>query len=67
MDENTARDTYYNFARNRVLLEKYCPSLRLKPEEDLTFPVFVKPESKLTLTSIASGLRNRYEGTDSDP
>ena len=67
VDENTARDTYYNFARNRVLLEKYCPSLRLKPEEDLTFPVFVKPESKLTLTSIASGLRNRYEGTDSDP
>ena len=67
VDENTVRDTYYNFARNRVLLEKYCPSLRLKPEEDLTFPVFVKPESKLTFASIASGLRNRYEGTDSDP
>ncbi len=65
--EDLKRDTYYNFARNRVLIEKYCPSLRLKPEEDMSFPVFMKPERKLSFHDIASGLRNHYEGTDSDP
>lgn len=61
------RDRYYNYPRNRVLIEKYLPGTALRTEDDFDFPVFLKPGKKLSLLDVASGLRNRYEGTDSDP
>ncbi len=63
----TAHDAYYNYPRNRVLTEKFRPEVALRPEDDFHFPVFLKPSFPVAFSDIASGLRNRYEGTDSDP
>lgn len=65
--EDKPSDLYYNFPRNRVLIEKYRPGKALRPEDDRDFPVFFTPSKKLSLRDIAAGLRNRFEGTDSDP
>ena len=65
--EDKPADLYYNFPRNRVLIEKYQPGRALRAKDDASFPVFLKPAWPLSLHDIASGLRNRFEGTDSDP
>ena len=38
-----------------------------KPDEGRTYPVYLKPEKKLTIDDMKTMLRNHYEGTDHDP
>ncbi|MCG5031383.1 C69 family dipeptidase [Mesosutterella sp. OilRF-GAM-744-9] len=60
-------DLYYNYPRNRVLIEKYRGGTPLRSEDDPDFPIFFRPARPLTMLDVAAGLRNRFEGTDSDP
>lgn len=45
----------------------FNPSLEQKPDEGRTYPVYLKPEKKLTVEDMKTVLRNHYDGTEHDP
>ena len=62
-----ARDRVYNDPRVWQIQKLFNPSLEQKPDEGRTYPVYLKPEKKLTVDDMKTMLRNHYEGTDHDP
>ena len=62
---DTDHDKTYNYPRVRELLRLYS-DIRYENIDGL-YPVFVEPKKKLSVQDVASGLRNRYEGTPHDP
>lgn len=64
---NDARDRVYNDPRVWQIQKLFNPSLEQKPDEGRTYPVYLKPEKKLTVDDMKTMLRNHYEGTDHDP
>ncbi len=62
---NGEHDRTYNYPRVRQLLKLYS-GIQYDGEDGL-YPVFVRPERKLTVRDVAEGLRNRYQGTPHDP
>ncbi|SDB61733.1 Dipeptidase [Desulfonatronum thiosulfatophilum] len=58
-------DRTYNYPRVRELMKLYS-GIEYDREDGL-YPVFVRPERKLTVQDVAQGLRNRYQGTAHDP
>ena len=61
------RDRDYNDPRVWQIQKLFNPSLEQKPDEGRTYPVYLKPEKKLTVDDMKTMLRNHYEGTDHDP
>ena len=64
---NDERDRVYNDPRVWQIQKLFNPSLEQKPDEGRTYPVYLKPEKKLTVDDMKTMLRNHYEGTDHDP
>ncbi|SMP62926.1 Dipeptidase [Desulfonatronum zhilinae] len=62
---DSEHDHTYNYPRVRELLKLY--SGIEYAQEDGLYPVFVRPDRKLTVQDVAQGLRNRYQGTPHDP
>lgn len=60
-------DRYYNYERVITLQGKYTKSTLKHPVTDGDFPVFLKPDHKLTVADVESGLENYYQGTPNDP
>lgn len=60
-------DAYYNYQRVITLQGKYTANSLKPPAVDGDFPVFLKPDHKLSVTDVESGLQNYYQGTSMDP
>lgn len=60
-------DSYYNYQRVITLQGKYTKDTLKHPVTDGDFPVFLKPDHKLTIADVESGLQNYYQGTTKDP
>lgn len=58
-------DHTYNYPRVRQLLRLFS-GIEYDQENGL-YPVFVRPERKLTVQDVAAGLRNHYQGSAHDP
>lgn len=65
--QHTANDGYYNYPRVYALQKMYNPDNAERISEPATFPVFMKPEHKLTLADVKKGLRNTYENLNRKP
>ena len=64
---NDARDRTYNDPRVWAIQRAFTPSLEQKIDEGRSFPVFAKPERKLTLDDLRTIMRNHYQGLAFDP
>ena len=53
-----ARDRVYNDPRVWQIQKLFNPSLEQKPDEGRTYPVYLKPEKKLTVDDMKTMLRN---------
>ena len=56
-----SRDRVYNDPRVWQIQKILTPSLKQPVQEGRSFPVYVKPEKKVTLEDMKSILRNHYE------
>jgi dipeptidase len=65
--QNNATDVAYNYPRVTYLQGKYTAKTLKHPVNDGDFPVFLKPDHKLSVADVESGLQNYYQGTASDP
>ena len=59
-------DTTYNYPRVWGLQQFFSPSIKNDVTKN-TFPVFAKPEEKITLTKLRTAFRFHYDNTDHDP
>ncbi|MDC0535807.1 C69 family dipeptidase [Francisellaceae bacterium] len=59
-------DVTYNFLRVWTLQNMYSPELKFSKTEDDS-PTFLKPEKKISVNEVMTGLRNHYQGTANDP
>ena len=59
-------DTTYNYPRVWGLQQFFSPSIKNDITKN-TFPVFAKPEEKITLTKLRTAFRFHYDNTDHDP
>ncbi len=64
---NDSRDRVYNDPRVWQIQKMFNPGTVQKPNDGRTFPVFQKPEKKLTLEDMKTALRSHYQGTEHDP
>ncbi|MGI9276804.1 MAG: C69 family dipeptidase [Endozoicomonas sp.] len=62
--ENSLSDHSYNYPRVRRLLNLYSDIDH--DDNDGLFPVFPVPSRKMTVASVAAGLRDHYQGTAHD-
>jgi len=60
-------DITYNYQRVISLQGKYTPSTLKHPVSNGDFAVFLKPEHKLSVADVESGLQSYYQGTSMDP
>lgn len=60
-------DAYYNYQRVITLQGKYTASSLKHSAVDGDFPVFLKPDHKLSVIDVESGLQNYYQGSNMDP
>ena len=64
---NDERDRIYNDPRVWQIQKRFNPSLVQDPHDGRNFPVYLKPEAKISLSDIRSIMRDHYEGTEHDP
>ena len=64
---NDERDRIYNDPRVWQIQKRFNPSLIQDPHDGRNFPVYLKPEAKISLSDIRSIMRDHYEGTEHDP
>lgn len=64
---NDSTDEAYNYPRVKYLQNTYTASTKGKSVSNGDFPVFLKPDHKLSVTDVEDGLRSYFKGTDSDP
>jgi len=62
---DTPHDATYNYPRVERLISRYS-GLDVSARAPY-FPVFLKPNRKLSVWDVASGLRDHYQGTANDP
>jgi dipeptidase len=55
----------YNSRRLWAVMNRFSPSLKLDPEEK-ELPLFVKPDTRLKVSSMMDALRDHFEGTPYD-
>lgn len=63
---NEKSDSYYNYNRVWTLQGMYTPSYKNTNYTDGNYPVFLKPDHKLTVSDVENGLQNYYQGTAND-
>lgn len=61
------RDRVYNDPRVWQIQAMLTPSLKQKSDEGRNYPVYLKPDQKVTLNNMKDVLRNHYDGTEHDP
>ena len=61
------RDRTYNDPRVWTIQKTFNPSVNQDMAKGREFPVFMKPEKKMTLDDVKAVLRSHYEGTSHDP
>ena len=61
------RDRVYNDPRVCEIQAQFNPSTKQIMYNGRDFPVFMKPEQKLSVADLKAMLRNHYEGKDFDP
>lgn len=64
--QDVKADQVYNYPRVWVTQHKFNPELKTTLDDDKNFPVFLKPQQKISVADVASALRNHYEGTQYD-
>ncbi len=62
-----SRDRDYNDPRVWQIQKLFNPSLEQNVADGRKFPVYLKPEKKLTVDDMKMVLRNHYQGTEHDP
>lgn len=62
---DTPHDATYNYPRVERLISRYS-GIDVAAQAPY-FPVFLKPNRKLSVWDVASGLRDHYQGTSNDP
>lgn len=60
-------DITYNYPRVWWIQKMYNPSTAQNPEDGNKFPVFMKPEKKLSVNDLKDAMRSHYDGTEYDP
>lgn len=60
-------DKYYNYQRVIYLQGKYTAKTLKNPVTDGDFPVFLKPDHKLSVADVESGLQSYYQNSKLDP
>ena len=60
-------DADYNYQRVISLQGKYTASTLKNPKTNNDFAVFLKPDHKLSVAEVESGLQSYYQGTSMDP
>lgn len=60
-------DKYYNYQRVTYLQGKYTAKTLQKPVTDGDFPVFLKPDHKLGVLDVQSGLQSYFQKSNLDP
>ncbi|EJC7272790.1 C69 family dipeptidase, partial [Salmonella enterica] len=60
-------DTVYNYPRVWTLQHMFNPALKTTVEDGKNFPVFLKPEKKISVADVKRALRNHYQNTSHDP
>lgn len=56
-----SRDRTYNDPRVYRIQKLLTPTLNIQPQEGRSFPVFAKPEKKITVATIKSIMRDHYQ------
>jgi dipeptidase len=64
---DSARDMLYNYPRIIELQTKYTTNTQSYEINDNEFPVFLKPDHKLSVTDVEHGLQMYYQGSIHDP
>ena len=64
---NDERDVTYNYPRVFWVQQMFNPSFKQDIADGPNFPVFMKPEKKLSVNDLKTALRAHYDGTKYDP
>ncbi len=64
---NDSRDRQYNDPRVWQIQRMFNPSLVQEVDDGRDFPVFLKPERKLTVQDLEAVMRNHYDNSEHDP
>lgn len=65
--ENNEVDKLYNYPRVTYLQNLFTKSTKEDKVTDGNFPVFLKPDTKISVLTVESALSSYYQGTNSDP
>ena len=65
--QNNDNDKGYNYPRVKYLQNSFTKSTLNYPVKDGDFPVFLKPDHKLSVADVESALSSYYQGTEQDP
>ncbi|QCD45143.1 C69 family dipeptidase [Campylobacter mucosalis] len=61
------RDVAYNYPRVWWVQKMFNPSLKQEIKDGSNFPVYLKPEKKLSVDDLKAAMRSHYDGTKYDP
>ncbi|EAM2686875.1 C69 family dipeptidase [Salmonella enterica subsp. enterica serovar Sandiego] len=65
--QDVENDTVYNYPRVWTLQHMFNPALKTSVEDGKNYPVFLKPEKKISIADVKQALRNHYQNTPHDP
>ena len=65
--QNNSNDEVYNYPRVKYLQNTYTTSTIGQSVSNGDFPVFLKPDHKLSVSDVEHGLQSYFKGTKSDP
>ncbi|MDW5500488.1 C69 family dipeptidase [Pseudomonas lundensis] len=65
--QDLANDVLYNYPRVWTVQHLFNPGLNTEIKGGTAFPVFLKPEHKISVANVQAALRNHYQGTSHDP
>lgn len=61
------RDITYNYPRVWWIQKMFSPSLKQDITKGSEFPVYLKPDKKLSVKDLKDAMRSHYDGTKHDP
>lgn len=64
---NDDRDKTYNYPRVWWIQKMFNPSFKQDITKGANFPIFLKPDKKLSVKDLKNAMRSHYDGTKYDP